>query len=313
VGVLADVGRYAAFAALLSGTLVLSAKLGMWQQLEYVSRRRRWVQLLVAFLQSALVWVGLVVTISPITGVLNASLLASLLLIPLAQITLGLALAKALRVRIGGKTSVVTASELTAVEHQWLQQMVIRSNVLFLALLAASGAAALILSGDRETTMFRFAFGLMFLSALPTSVWRALLMMSPVLDDNARDGELASGMTALISQVLALGLLLSSIDLPRTEIPLGVAGASLTVSLPILAVVLAYFVLATGIPYAIGVRRAARLHDTLRSEEEAIRDSLAKVLMLPKADALARGHDRRDRAGPRVGRAARGSRLAPPD
>ena len=73
MGVIGDVGRYFAFAALLFGFFASMRRLAVWQLRERLGRKRRILLILAALSQSAGVWVGLVVVIAPLTGVLSLS------------------------------------------------------------------------------------------------------------------------------------------------------------------------------------------------------------------------------------------------
>ena len=97
---------------------------------------------------------------------------------------------KLLRVKRNVKSSLVTAMELSDFRHAWAARAAETSQTFALPVLLLAGLLVLILepSGDRQDAMFRFAFGGLFLLAVPHLIRTALIIAQPVLDNNSRDG-----------------------------------------------------------------------------------------------------------------------------
>jgi hypothetical protein len=284
--VLVDIGRYLAYVGLLWLYAVAITRLLLGSQ-----RARRNGKRLVArlweFAQSVVVWEGLFIVIYPITRVISVTLLLLALTIPVIASSLSWLAPKLLRVRENEKSSIASASELAAARHPWLARLTAfaQQPLSFLLPLLVVGLVVLVVArGDLETTMFRATFGTLFAIGIPTVMSRAVIMTMPVLDDNSRDMWLAIGLAAMVTQILQLGLVLTSLSVPRTNIALGISGASFLVSIPLLVAVLVYFAFATAVPYAVGVRAASRLRQQFVHEQQETMERLSTVLTVPKSD-----------------------------
>lgn len=289
VDILENVGRFVAFALLLYMMGFVTSKLISASQREYL-RGRHGLRRALAFAQTAVWWLGLFIAMWPITGSMTVALLLVALLIPVVELTSNTVMPKLLRVKRDVKSSIVTATELADYRHPWLAQSAQTAQSLIVPALLLAGILVVVLQpADRQDTMFQLVFGAVFLLMLPQVIRKALVMTQAVLDDNSRDAYLAAGFTAVVVQIIVLGLLLSSLDVPRTDIPLGIADASLSVSLPILGFVIAFFLLGTVVPYAVGITAAQRLRTGYTTEEKALRHDLTQLLIVPKAEHYERG------------------------
>jgi hypothetical protein len=286
VGVVEDIGRFIAYALLLYMAFgVVTTKLVASSQRAYVREQHKLVFTL-GFAVAAVWSLGIFVAMWPITGAMSLPLLVVAALIPVAQITSDVVMPKLLRVKRNVKSSLVTAMELSDFRHAWAARATERGQTFALPVLLLAGLLVLILepSGDRQDAMFRFAFGGLFLLAVPHLIRTALIIAQPVLDNNSRDGYLAGGIKAMVTQIILAGLILSSLDIPRTDIPLGLADASLSVSVPVLGLVIGLFLLATVVPYAIGIRAHQKLRTRYVDEETSVRDELTQLLLVPRSE-----------------------------
>jgi hypothetical protein len=287
--VLSDIGRFAGFVALVA-LFVTGLAWCQAKQQRYVRDGLRSWTVLLAFVGEMATWAGLFVVIFPITGVLSSRLLLYALVLGAVPALLGWVMSKLLRVRSGQKSSWASASLLIGVRHPWAAALGAR-----LPLMGALSVLGVVIEGlivlvvapsNPESAMFRLVFITFFLAGLPLVVTRTLLLTIPVLDNNSRDGLLASGFTAIIMQLLALGLLLSSFNVSRPHGPFGLSAVQ-SLPTPLIALPLAYFILTTAVPYAIGVRALRKLYEECIAAEEEVKDKLESWLTVPKFEIYA--------------------------
>lgn len=283
---LADAGRFLAF-ALLTCLLFYALYLCLRAAQQYEAQEKTISSAAVALLGAVLLWVGIFVAIVPITGVISVRLLLTAFIVAASGTILGWAAIALLGVRRGRKSSFASANALVFFRHPWLVRvgmMVSGVGAMTIIAVFVEGLIVLVVNpADREATMVRLVFVTLFVSALPTAIYRALLLTMPVLDENSRDHQLAGGFAGVITQALALSLLVSSLNGTAVHVPFRFGGSGLSVSAPLLLVPLAYFIVATALPYGVGLRGARRLREGLMADEEEIKSDLERLLAVPNA------------------------------
>ncbi|HWB45437.1 MAG TPA: hypothetical protein VG900_08370 [Hyphomicrobiaceae bacterium] len=150
------------------------------------------------------------------------------------------------------------------------------------------------LSGDALTlSVIKATFLLLAVAGVVGTIPMLMrLLASPNLDEDSRARVFVNQIGSLIPNALLAAVALYSFGDPTQSangLGIEILGYRMALSLPLIGVVFAFFLLTAVLPYVVGVNRGAAAREALAKRQQSVYDRLLEILTFPNAQKYAEG------------------------